>query len=42
VGVLERSAKIFATPVFEFVAHGIGDELAEVLLPSVDVSNQVQ
>jgi hypothetical protein len=41
VGIVQRPAKLVATTAIQFVAHGLGDEFAAVLLPPVDVSHEV-
>src|ERR1022692_4170254 len=41
VRVVEGSAKLLAAPAIQLVPDGLGDELAAVLLTTVDVSDEV-
>jgi hypothetical protein len=41
VGVLQRSMKLGTTATIEFVADGFSDEFAAVLLPPVNVPDEV-
>jgi hypothetical protein len=41
VRILQRSPKVLATPVIEFIADGLRDELTAVLLSPIDVPYKV-